>query len=514
MAARPGCQGLRIRPLARQPVVEGHPAEGPRDFVISLQGVPFGTLHYKLTYAGDLLKITAESRFTYASGGVVGDATRATTTRWAWPGGELLDSQLASGDGLKVDVSVQPDGRAVTAAWEGLGLSGETTLECGVTRLLLEPNVLGGEALEMLAWLIDWQERQVQLVDSLDPSMLFSDLTVPAVAFPARVSVVGQTRLRVAGKTTEAAVVDLVMPFVRYRAYYALDGGRLVRYELPQVNVVVDLVSTPPLKLTAVDAAVFGRLSSGSAKWPTVGSRIEDPLGLERAELDVRLALAGPASADPLSLLNSGRQAFTGQVAYDRGVWHVTGHLLTRSAYNGPWDSGGSADGSPALGSGVGSELGLTSPGPRIESAHAAILARAQEVAAPGPQTYWGAVQQVIRWVAANVKPEVTFGSALSALQTLRGDCAPKAYLSVAMLRSLGVPSRPIYGLMLIQGEIATHVWVEAYLGPEIGWVEVDPTNPPQVGMLSGAHLRVSHESAVVAPALVAPEVTVIRVEY
>lgn len=59
----------------------------------------------------------------------------------------------------------------------------------------------------------------------------------------------------------------------------------------------------------------------------------------------------------------------------------------------------------------------------------------------------------------------ITFGTALENLESRVEDCAPHSYLTVALLRSIGVPARPVTGLVLNGNVAGRHVWVEAFLG-------------------------------------------------
>jgi len=66
-----------------------------------------------------------------------------------------------------------------------------------------------------------------------------------------------------------------------------------------------------------------------------------------------------------------------------------------------------------------------------------------------------------------------------------RGVCQDFAHLAVACLRSVGLPARYVSGYLetspppgrpKLQGADASHAWVSVLL-PELGWVDVDPTN-------------------------------------
>jgi transglutaminase-like putative cysteine protease len=83
-------------------------------------------------------------------------------------------------------------------------------------------------------------------------------------------------------------------------------------------------------------------------------------------------------------------------------------------------------------------------------------------------------------------------------LTTREGVCQDFAHVMIAGLRGLGLPARYVSGYIRTrprsgeaarQGADASHAWVSAWCGPEIGWIELDPTND----------LLVSDEHVVVA---------------
>lgn len=67
-----------------------------------------------------------------------------------------------------------------------------------------------------------------------------------------------------------------------------------------------------------------------------------------------------------------------------------------------------------------------------------------------------------------------------------RGVCQDLAHLQVACLRSLGLPARYVSGYLRtiappgktrLVGADASHAWLAAYCGDQLGWIDVDPTN-------------------------------------
>lgn len=66
------------------------------------------------------------------------------------------------------------------------------------------------------------------------------------------------------------------------------------------------------------------------------------------------------------------------------------------------------------------------------------------------------------------------------------GVCQDFAHLVLAGLRGLGLPARYVSGYLRTRpppggtrrrGADASHAWVEVWLGPETGWIGIDPTN-------------------------------------
>ncbi|MCE5330367.1 transglutaminase-like domain-containing protein [bacterium] len=67
------------------------------------------------------------------------------------------------------------------------------------------------------------------------------------------------------------------------------------------------------------------------------------------------------------------------------------------------------------------------------------------------------------------------FQGAKFAYQTRGGECGEYSALFVALLRSIGVPARPVSGFWADPKYGKTHVWAEFYV-QDIGWIPVDPT--------------------------------------
>jgi ferredoxin len=85
-------------------------------------------------------------------------------------------------------------------------------------------------------------------------------------------------------------------------------------------------------------------------------------------------------------------------------------------------------------------------------------------------------------------KPGVTtLSTPVSQVLSLRaGVCQDFAHLMIAGLRAIGLPARycsgyvrtrPPPGQARRQGADQSHAWVGAWMGPDNGWVDLDPTN-------------------------------------
>lgn len=85
-------------------------------------------------------------------------------------------------------------------------------------------------------------------------------------------------------------------------------------------------------------------------------------------------------------------------------------------------------------------------------------------------------VRNVSDWVYRNLEKSsvLSMPSALEVLRTRRGDCNEHAILTVAILRSLGIPSRVAFGLVYDSGSFFYHAWVEFNDGDK--WISFDPT--------------------------------------
>jgi len=72
-----------------------------------------------------------------------------------------------------------------------------------------------------------------------------------------------------------------------------------------------------------------------------------------------------------------------------------------------------------------------------------------------------------------------------------RGVCQDFTHIMIGCLRSIGVPAAYVSGFLRtnpppgqprLEGADAMHAWARAWCGPDMGWVEYDPTNGIRIG--------------------------------
>ncbi len=108
-------------------------------------------------------------------------------------------------------------------------------------------------------------------------------------------------------------------------------------------------------------------------------------------------------------------------------------------------------------------------------------------------------IHEAVRELTRRVHEEFTFDTEATHVSTTveevfenrRGVCQDFAHLTIAILRSLGLPARYVSGYLRtspppgeqrLVGADVSHAWVSVWCGPELGWIDADPTNDVLVG--------------------------------
>jgi Transglutaminase-like superfamily len=141
-----------------------------------------------------------------------------------------------------------------------------------------------------------------------------------------------------------------------------------------------------------------------------------------------------------------------------------------------------------------------------VQSGNSEIAAFARQLS-KGVTSEYEAVMAVTNWVADNIK--YTFNppqyDAAYTLATKSGNCQNFAHLSIALLRSIGIPARIVGGITLknpwkvpiddrnsivqSMGQ-GGHAWLEVWF-PDLGWLPYDPQQSKQ--FTSSRHIKQSH---------------------
>ncbi|HVZ01392.1 MAG TPA: transglutaminase family protein [Dongiaceae bacterium] len=145
----------------------------------------------------------------------------------------------------------------------------------------------------------------------------------------------------------------------------------------------------------------------------------------------------------------------------------------------------------------------LTYPSPLAQHSDAATAYAAQSFA-PG-----ALVVPALRDLLARMKADFAYTPGVTdvttavsqVMESRAGVCQDFAHVMIAGLRGLGLPARYVSGYLRtypaekdagggLQGADASHAWVSAWCGPELGWIDCDPTNNLIVG---DEHIAVAH---------------------
>ena len=110
-----------------------------------------------------------------------------------------------------------------------------------------------------------------------------------------------------------------------------------------------------------------------------------------------------------------------------------------------------------------------------IQTGAPAIRAKTEEIL-DGEINSWRSAEKLCQWVYTAItekKMSGGFGSSLTVLETLSGDCTEHTVLFIALARAAGIPARICSGIAFAQGAFYYHFWPEVYVGR---WVQMDPS--------------------------------------
>ncbi|MCL7454221.1 MAG: lasso peptide biosynthesis protein [Anaerolineae bacterium] len=287
-------------------------------------------------------------------------------------------------------------------------------------------------------------------------------------------------RVDLGGQAYRCLRMDMSGPDLPAMTLWATTQGELVRVTVPSQNAQIELAGPEVVgEVTAINlfALLAGKFAPSNVAFSSFANVAQMTA---RVEIE---STGAPFSADEL---NNGRQSFEGSVTGQR----IAGTFRTQIVrYDGVGAPPFPMDAPASL-------AGYLSAEPKIEAGDPEIVALAQELTAGQPDA-WQAAVAVADWVYRNIAYQITGAGARQCLADRQGDCGPKSYLTIALLRAAGIPARMVGGVMYASGQFGQHYWVEAWMGEAAGWVPLEPT-VGQFGWLDATHLRL-WESAGVA---------------
>lgn len=124
--------------------------------------------------------------------------------------------------------------------------------------------------------------------------------------------------------------------------------------------------------------------------------------------------------------------------------------------------------------------------GPGAESEFPPLQIKARELAWKSSTTFEAARR--LNNFASQIEEGVSLPSARYALESEVANPESKALLLIAMARSIGIPARPVGGLLFRDGSFVPHHWAELWLGPQESWAPFDPTTG-ESGRVGATHL-------------------------
>lgn len=133
-------------------------------------------------------------------------------------------------------------------------------------------------------------------------------------------------------------------------------------------------------------------------------------------------------------------------------------------------------------------------PASPLAPLHPETMAFARDVVSPGMSTYEAviAVGQAVNAAFAYAEGATTVDTPMiDAFRSRTGVCQDFSHIMISALRGVGIPAGYVSGFLRtippegqerLEGADAMHAWIRAWCGPDMGWIEYDPTNALLVG--------------------------------
>lgn len=262
------------------------------------------------------------------------------------------------------------------------------------------------------------------------------------------VEVGGACKVEVKGQQFDATLVTIKDPRAMTRIYYSSKG------DVIKIEGALGMVMLPESKEEAM-ALEGGRTDLGESAAIRVTPNIARSLDTTRVSFRVT---GGDLSRSP----SDGYQTIKRTGANE---WSVTIHPVDRATVP---DISIASAGRYAQ-KWLKPTLHIPAGSPRFKSLSSSIL--------KGEKNVIAGAERISRWIEANMNSNAGIGvlrDASEVLASKEGVCRDYAILGATLMRSAGIPTRVVSGLIYDNGQMYYHAWVEVWNGTR--WIMFDPT--------------------------------------
>jgi hypothetical protein len=275
------------------------------------------------------------------------------------------------------------------------------------------------------------------------------------------VRLVGPRKVDVEGTSVDATLVEVSDPRATMRVFLTAKG------DLVKVESAMGIEMRPVSAKVALGANATGAAVPDLAYSTCIrpDRAIDAPRDLKSLRIELTANLARLPSDEAQTVTKS-----------DAG-WNVNVHPVV------PDVSALTATVRPGQPTWVLPSLNIPSDSPRFRKLATNIVGKETRVAA--------SAEKIRQWVYQQMSPNAGIGllrNANEVLDTKEGVCRDYAVLTNTLLRSAGIPSRLVAGLVYAEGAFFYHAWAEAWDGKH--WFGVDSTVPES--RFSAAHIKLS----------------------
>ena len=288
-------------------------------------------------------------------------------------------------------------------------------------------------------------------------------------------SKVGEERLELSGKTYEtiALLEENIQVGSRIKRWLNRADGQIIKTVQPNgmIMALADASVIGRIELANIDESILTSTNVMIRNVPAINS------------MRVKAVIQPTGMRLTAEHLNVPGQTFKGTVKGNRieGVFEIS-----HPRYHG-------ADAPPFPNTWADREdlAPFLAPDEFIEASDPVLVKAAAEIVA-GATDSWDAAARIGRWVSENIHGAIPGGITARRTFDLRnGECSAHSFLTTALCRAVGIPTRAVFGCMYVPlqgGTFGQHVWNEVYMG-DAGWIPLD-TTVKEATFIDSGHIR------------------------